>query len=1214
MNKNELERRIESLLPQEMFDDISFQTSFQSQEKDLREKNDFYVNWGRSVIRAAYGVYFYRIMQNTYSLHRLSDHLKTCIDYIEKEVYTKYHLDDFVTTVSSIPDNSVFSFTSKVILLLYARHGFTTVCRFLLPFFQNYSLSLGLDYALLIKDYAKHKNSFHVYNTKTKRKFDRNIKYVCNLRVGEEQVEGEGKNIIDARLLAEKTFVSIYIYQHLQKKRDRNLTEQRKNDIGKAVEQISIEGSYITFEQMDESLTDQTYNISFNNTYLSEIGFHLLVMLSHEYCYNHPNLPAGLKNKLLKEHIIAYGLSDDYLQYLLWKISYPVNSEKNRMKSSAFQSILACLFVNSYNRTNRRIEKYSKEFAFKAIQSAISVLQKQIAQHQAELSEALQLLNNTYSQIEALINNNHYFSNTEIKQIRNKYSLSIQKINSKRNILYRHDYNIQEKLEELLNLENILKKANQDFIEREKKDKSTFFSQFDDSQSEAIISDDDQLLVIAGAGSGKTRTIEGKVNYLTEYKKIDPSSILLVSYTKATVKDLNDRNLKVKAYTFHQIGKDIIGKSQQKSPSSFDNDKKTNFIKTFLTEKIDDPQQIQMFLDYFLYDVIPPESDNIDDYYAMVEDDVNKNGFLSYRSIAYSSDRTGLTGQRFKSKEEAIIANYFFLHGIRFEYEGKYKYQVYDGLHNAYKPDFYLPEYDLYLEHFGITRDRKVPFTRKYDNWKEEEKKYINGMEWKRRIHQQKNTKLLETYSFDFTENTIVQKLHDMLEKNGVKIHEPDISELKKLFTKIIELQNPLLNSFVDLLASFITQYKSSGKSLLPGGFSNLYHLNESNPPYRRERIAKFLSIAETVYNKYQDTLAKNGEIDFEDMINNACAVLRSNKCNPFVDQKYGTYKYVIVDEFQDISAQRMELIQLICKKSGAKLFCVGDDWQSIYRFSGSDLSNIISFRKTYPNSKILPLSYTYRYSQQLSNISSNFIQKNPRQIEKKIISKKYHSKPVVIVETYGDQFPYILEILNEIAKTKANASVYILGRYKNDENSIKFSSLWKKYGSIDLSLIYDDNQRNFSSIVRRRWPELDVKFYTIHSSKGLEADYVIVLNCNDDKRGFPSKIESDPVMNLVLPLKDKFPYEEERRLFYVALTRARNKVFLLANAESPSDFVLEIKDYPDVELRSDLTQKIPMPPKCPWCRKFLITKIINNKTYWSCSSYPECKYKREYL
>lgn len=832
-----------------------------------------------------------------------------------------------------------------------------------------------------------------------------------------------------------------------------------------------------------------------------------------------------------------------------------------------------------------------------------------------EIAGFRNLLNDLYAEIDTLADDSRYHSLTEIKKVKNKYNGRIKSLLDMRNPLPENDEESARKLLALEDLDKLFEDSNQRYISGEKRNYSEFFGRFDNSQSEAIIRDDEHMLVLAGAGSGKTKTIEGKVNYLVERNEIKSSEILLISFTNATVADLNSRDLKnVRARTFHNIGNSIIKAVSAENVSILDPEsgKKGRIINAFLKEPSQDPQQLQEITDYFLYEIIPPERDEIDDQYELIEKNINQNGFLSYRSLLMSNSTVGYTGQRFKSKEEARIANFFTIHGIRFEYEKQYQFQEFDGIHNAYKPDFYLPDYDIYLEHFGITRDRQVPFTRGRKDSAEQTRKYLEGIDWKRKTHQKHGTVLLETYSYYFTENVIYDRLREMLESHGVEVREPDMDGLRAVFKKIMDNQNLQLDSFARLLITFITQYKSSGKCDDPQGFAALYKANESNPPYRRERTARFLSIAEKAYEYYQGKLAESNEIDFEDMINKACRILQTQNSNEKLRQDYGRYKYIIIDEYQDISARRMELVRLIMEMSGAKLFCVGDDWQSIYRFSGSDLSNILCFEESFPDCRQLELANTYRNSQQLTNSASRFIQENPRQKKKTIMSAKNCMRPIQIVETYGEQFPYFLEVLKEIYQNGPEASLYVLGRYNKDLNN--FGTLFKNddYG---LHCRITSRQRNIDTVKISDFPGLEIKFSTVHRSKGLEADNIIVLNLSSDKRGFPSKIESDPVLNLVLPMKDQYPYEEERRLFYVALTRTRNKVYLLTDANRPSEFVDEIKNYSDVIYRKDITAGIQRPPTCPKCGRSLILKKSDGKTpFWACPGFPECSHTQKVL
>lgn len=849
---------------------------------------------------------------------------------------------------------------------------------------------------------------------------------------------------------------------------------------------------------------------------------------------------------------------------------------------------------------------FKKTAHFFAPPKYAAIFQKRNAERKYRL-----LLEEIYNDIEKFLKADRYYSIRETARIIEKYAGKIGTLRKMKNPLPAKDTASAEKLGILFDLEAAFKNANLKYIKAVKAKYADFFRKFDDSQAEAIIREEDQMLVLAGAGSGKTKTIEGLVQYLTGCRHVNPSEILLISFTNATVDDLNDRDLKgTKARTFHNIGNDITKKGFPKDRTvSIYSDDKAKIVREFLNVPYEDPEFLQELTDYYLYDMIPPEAEGGDDKYVLYESrEKDQKGFLSYRSLLITKSVYSVTGQRFKSKEEARIANYLFLHGINFEYEKKYQVQINDGIHNAYKPDFYLTDYDIYLEHFGVNKKMEVPFTWGRPDAAEQEKKYVDGMKWKLDTHRKYGTKLIVTYSYYFTEGTIFDHLEQQLKACGVDIKDPDPKDLQRIFEKIGRTQSQQIDSFVRLVATFITQYKSTGKSSDPAGFSALYRLNESNPPYRRERTARFLNIAEKAYRFYQDRLEAMNDIDFEDMINHACRMLEFESERKKLINDYGSYRYVIIDEYQDISSQRMKLANLICAMSGAKLFCVGDDWQSIYRFTGSDLSNILDFGRDFPDYMQLALANTYRNSQQLTDMASTFIQKNPGQMKKKIHSSKSNPSPIHIVMTYGEQFPYLLEVLGEIYSINPSASVYVLGRYNSDLNNLAPQFKSRKHGL--KAAVRFDEKRNIAGVDIGRFDGLNISFSTIHRSKGLEADYVIVLGLSNDRHGFPSRIENDPVLDLVLPVKDRYPFEEERRLYYVALTRTKNRVYLLTDASRPSEFVTETLKLPHVMQRVDMTAKIRRPPSCPKCGRSLVERHVPGKSsFWACPGFPECSY-----
>lgn len=305
------------------------------------------------------------------------------------------------------------------------------------------------------------------------------------------------------------------------------------------------------------------------------------------------------------------------------------------------------------------------------------------------------------------------------------------------------------------------------------------------------------------------------------------------------------------------------------------------------------------------------------------------------------------------------------------------------------------------------------------------------------------------------------------------------------------------------------------------------------------------LSLLEPIYLRYNEYLKINNLIDFNDMINLSTNCIKENL---FIHN----YKYVIVDEYQDISHGRFNLLMSLKNQKFYKLFCVGDDWQSIYRFSGSDISLITNYEKYVGSSYITRIENTYRFSSFIADISSKFIMKNPNQIKKKVNSKLNYKNAIKIIEK-NNYKECLNELEKELLKLENYSTIYILGRYKSDLEILKNNkNFYQEYNYKDKCL----------DIIYSKRIDLNIKFLTIHSSKGLQSDYVIILNNKNSGMSFPSKITDLSLINLLLDNSDDYPYSEERRLFYVALTRCKKKVFLLSISNNKSVFIKEIEKY----------------------------------------------------
>lgn len=396
---------------------------------------------------------------------------------------------------------------------------------------------------------------------------------------------------------------------------------------------------------------------------------------------------------------------------------------------------------------------------------------------------------------------------------------------------------------------------------------------------------------------------------------------------------------------------------------------------------------------------------------------------------------------------------------------------------------------------------------------------------------------------------------------------------------------------FIKLCCTFITLFKSKGfteEQFTEMG--NRSHLYDNDFIYRRNKL--FLFIVRIIYVEYQKYLKENKSIDFSDMINEAAKQVQNGA-------EITKYKYIIVDEYQDISVSRFNLLKAIKLATNAKLLCVGDDWQSIYKFAGSDISLFYNFKKELEYSQILKIEKTYRNSQQLINEASAFIQKNTQQLQKQLKSDKQLNNPLVFWG-YNQKVNQILNQVVEkiISEFGTEKSILFLGRTNYDLEILRNSGLFKiiKKGK-EESLIYLPS------------PQTPVSFLSVHKSKGLEADNVIVINFKNEKLGFPNQIADDKVLNFVLTEDESYQFAEERRLFYVAITRTRNRTFVLTDIKQPSIF---FRDFTQSESCCfiNINNKAAENTKCPRCFLGDLVKVEHEgNTFIGCTNFPRCSY-----
>lgn len=714
----------------------------------------------------------------------------------------------------------------------------------------------------------------------------------------------------------------------------------------------------------------------------------------------------------------------------------------------------------------------------------------------------------------------------------------------------------------------------------------------DEDQRRVILTDEDHCLVIAGAGAGKTTTVAAKVKYLVEKKDILPSQILVVSFTNKAVSELRDKinkdlQIDCPITTFHSAGNAILRK-QQTEPLNIVGDTKLYYVlqdyfkKSLLNNESLVNNLILFFGSYF---DAPYEGDDLNVFFNKIA----KSNFATMRSdldefkqkiidIKTKEDKT-IQNEVLRSYQEVEIANFLYLHNIEYEYEPIYKYNI-QYARKPYTPDFIIRQNDkvAYIEHFGITEDGK---NNRYTE--EQIERYKQAIRHKISLHKQHKTELIYTFSKYLDNRSLSEHLQEELEKRGFTISpRPNKEVLEKI---VSSEENRYIRKLLNLICRFITNFKTNGFSV--DEFNVMYHSTQN------VRTKLFLNICHDCYLEYQRYLKENNAVDFQDMINESARILREVK---EFKQKLD-FKYIIVDEYQDISRQRFDLVQALSEVTDAKIIAVGDDWQSIYAFSGSDITLFTKFKEKMGYAALLKIVKTYRNSQEVIDIAGNFIQKNDTQIKKELKSPKNIVDPVIIY-TYDGSYKKMFdnnksganyEIAHAVEKAleqimefnrqegKSNdSSILLLGRFGFDGDRLERSGLFEyvNYGNKLRSVKY---------------PYLNITFMTAHASKGLGYDNVIVVNCKNETYGFPSKIEDDPVLSFVVKTDFSIDYAEERRLFYVAMTRTKNRVYFIAPAQNPSEFLLEIKhDYKNVVLHGDwnekLTQNDIAKKSCPIC------------------------------
>jgi DNA helicase-4 len=658
------------------------------------------------------------------------------------------------------------------------------------------------------------------------------------------------------------------------------------------------------------------------------------------------------------------------------------------------------------------------------------------------------------------------------------------------------------------------------------------------SQQRACITLDDNNLVLAGAGSGKTSTLIGRTAYLIASGQTEPQDILLLAFGRQAADEMQQRlqqrlGIKLDATTFHALGQRIItaveGRRPRISPLAEDDAKLGNWVARQFEALLDRPEYRRQVLDYLLRFRLPADSP----FNFATENEhqrfMRSNGVRTLSgSVDGSSDGAG---GEMHSSAACVIADWLWSQGIDYRYRPAGIYplapeQAPATAESAIQPmqlvpDFYLPAQDVCIDLLLLDRDEDTPA------WIEPAA-YLGALDALRHADAANGQRRIELRFHQQQDGSLVDALARQLSEQGV-VAQPKTDQMLLALVQ----QGALLQPLGDLLSQMLRCHRT----LQPDATELRARIDASPAPQRLEQA---LLLLQPLHAAYRAQLIANDEIDFDDMITKALDYVEQGRfASP--------WQHILVDEFQDISALRARLIRALRDAvPGAALFAVGDDWQSIYRFTGSDVGLTTDFAGFFGPASISALDQTFRFNSSIGELASRFVLRNPSQLPKHLHSQTQVEAPAVSLLAHRSREPArdpavlerILQLISQrrAAECGASCTVMIMARNRFSlPDSARLAQLQQRFGQLQL------------------------ESRSLHAAKGREADYAIILGLESGKYGFPAERSLHPILDALLPGGETFPHAEERRLFYVALTRARHRVYLAYSSTRPSSFVTEL-------------------------------------------------------
>ncbi len=700
----------------------------------------------------------------------------------------------------------------------------------------------------------------------------------------------------------------------------------------------------------------------------------------------------------------------------------------------------------------------------------------------------------------------------------------------------------------------------------------TDLSSLNDRQREAVISEQKCLLVLAGAGSGKTKTLLQKLVYLIEEKSVSPSSILAITFTKNAANEMIDRLI----MSADQSGTFRTTISDKNLSPSFKDEVRRNYVKRFKWIQNLTLRTFHSFCYMVLRNYGANEFDNkfriIGDEKRDEDDDLSKyvapeTAFEVFHKLLiklcedreyllnlkryvldYFVDRihvdkfrrnlpkdgkffTSLNGTKVRSKSEQYIADWLYRHNLQFEYEPLLNVKDFE-----FNPDFYIPAANVYLEHVS---------NKSYEMRSKEEQFEKGGL------------LLVKTYEQMTKDTALFNHMLDMV--------------IKSRISKNAVLSEPVnyreeFNNYHEDVKDFIRMAMRI-TDMIKVETLDLSTIDQNARKDQHERVRDFYKLALPLIESYKHYCVNRSYLDFNDLISRTISLFKNH---PDILEIFRLkYRYVLVDEFQDVNNLQVELIKMLLTDE-TQLFCVGDDWQSIYGFRGSNVRYIIEFEKHFPKSSVIKLNLNYRSTESIVGASNEVIKRNKFKIEKEIWASKKSEHKIVIYAGNEEE-----ENLN-----------FCIERVR--------ALLEEGLKSDDILFLYRRSNMYRPYYFRFKNENVKVQAKTIHAAKGLEAKAVFIIGLTDGYGGFPDIWLEDRIFQVIKKANHDQLLEEERRLFYVAITRAKDKLFLITEKGNESVFLKEIPEFFTVKTTTLLVPVVEKIQTCANCYSQLDSKLYS--------------------